>query len=348
MAEPLVVGGARASRPVLRRNADTSSAPDGITRRVVLNVLEAFFRRPWLHLLPLILLSALGVASAMNQDREFRSVATLSATDQSLLSQVTATNNTPFTRETPAERAAGQIQLFLNMERFQRSVAATAGEAIGGPDDPKLGEIRDAISTAVVGDGLVQVSATTRDTDLSRRLADATVTTYIDYVAKTSVKVGTDTKQATAKLVSDAEAERKKADDAVTDYLTLHPNAAGTNAPPLLAHELHTREVEYDRANDRYSDARTAQAHATAEAATASDVVRQQLALVISAVAPPSPESGTRGAILTVVVFVVLGILLSLASAVVSATLDHTIRVPEDVKARYGLDVLAVVPDAQR
>ncbi len=41
-------------------NADTSSEPDGLTRRVMLNMLEAFFRRPWLHLLPLILPVRLG------------------------------------------------------------------------------------------------------------------------------------------------------------------------------------------------------------------------------------------------------------------------------------------------
>ena len=45
------------------------------------------------------------------------------------------------------------------------------------------------------------------------------------------------------------------------------------------------------------------------------------------------------------IVFGVVGVMLSLATVVLSASLDHTIRVPNDVTARFGVDVLAVVPD---
>ncbi len=50
---------------------------------------------------------------------------------------------------------------------------------------------------------------------------------------------------------------------------------------------------------------------------------------------------------LTLVIFGVLGVLLSLASVIVAATLDRTIRVPGDITAKFDLDVLAVVPDAR-
>jgi capsular polysaccharide biosynthesis protein len=39
---------------------------------------------------------------------------------------------------------------------------------------------------------------------------------------------------------------------------------------------------------------------------------------------------------------------LSLALVLVTATLDRTIRVPNDITAKYGLDVLAVVPNMRR
>ena len=54
-------------------NADTSLEPQGLTRRVMLNILEAFFRRPWLHLIPLILMVALGVSSVINLSKEYTS-----------------------------------------------------------------------------------------------------------------------------------------------------------------------------------------------------------------------------------------------------------------------------------
>ena len=72
-----------------RLNADTSSQPDGLTRRVLLNILEAFFRRPILHLLPLVLMLGIGVASVLNMKEQYRSVGTLSVTNESLLADLT-------------------------------------------------------------------------------------------------------------------------------------------------------------------------------------------------------------------------------------------------------------------
>ena len=62
---------------------------------------------------------------------------------------------------------------------------------------------------------------------------------------------------------------------------------------------------------------------------------------------PAGPEPRLKKAALTLVLFGVLGIMLTLASVVISATLDRTIRLPNDVTGKFGLDVLAVVPDAR-
>jgi capsular polysaccharide biosynthesis protein len=334
---------------MLRRNADTWTVPEGITRRVALNLLEAFFRRRWLHLLPILFLTTFGVVTAIGRDAQYRSVATLSASDVSLLSQITTTNTRSFTAETPAQQTADQIHLFLNMEPFLRSVAAAAHEAVDGPaGEAKLSELRGAIGTSVVGDSLVQVSATTRDADMSRRLADATVSTYIEYVVKTSVKAGTDTERTTAKLVDQATTDRNAAHEDVKKYLERYPQSAGADAPPVLAQDLRLRQADFERAQARLSKVQDADDQAKQEAGVAGDAVRQRLVPLIPAVAPKSPEPVVRGAILTVAVFLVLGALLSLASVVVSATLDRSVRVPEDITSRYGLEVLAVVPDVSR
>ena len=60
------VGARTLPRARARLNADTSAEPEGLTRRVMLNILEAFFRRPWLHLLPLILMLGLGAVTAFS------------------------------------------------------------------------------------------------------------------------------------------------------------------------------------------------------------------------------------------------------------------------------------------
>jgi uncharacterized protein involved in exopolysaccharide biosynthesis len=208
--------------------------------------------------------------------------------------------------------------------------------------------LRHSIGTSVVGDSLVQVAATTGLPELSHRLADATVATYIDYVARASVEEGTTTEDKTSALVSKADDERKQANQRVKDFLTAHPDAVGTDAPPVLAQDLVLLQSDFQRAEERYSQARAAQDQADLKAGTASDVVRQQLVLLVPSTASVSPEPVLRGAILTVALFAALGALLALASAVLSATLDRTIREPQDVRARFGLDVAAVVPDVAR
>jgi uncharacterized protein involved in exopolysaccharide biosynthesis len=337
-------GGSAARRP----NADTSSEPEGITRRVVLNILEAFFRRPWLHLVPLILLTALSIGTAFDHGEQFRSVATMKASDESLLSDVTATNDTPYTFETPAQRAAEQMNLLLATDPFMHAVSEQAGVVLSEQNSLiQLRQLRQAITTSVAGDSLLQVAATTDEALLSQRLANATVAAYIDHVAATSVTVGTDTEASLQTMVDEARRELDDANQVVKDFLTEHPEAAGADASPVLAQDLTLYQLELERAVDGYSDARQAQAQARLEGGTASDIVRQRNVRLIEAGLPAGPEPVLRDTLLTVAVFVVLGLLLSLASVVVAATLDHTVRIPEDVRSRFGLDVLAVVPDAR-
>ena len=61
-----------------------------------------------------------------------------------------------------------------------------------------------------------------------------------------------------------------------------------------------------------------------------------------------APQGRLKKAAITMIVFGVLGTILSIVTVVVSATLDRTIRVPNDITSKFGVDVLAVVPDTAR
>ena len=336
-------------RPVVagRANADTSSEPDGVTRRVFLNLLEAFFRRPWLHLVPLVALTALGVGAALDQPDRFRSVATMRTTDDSLLSDVTSTNDTPFSFDTPARRATEQMNLLLATDPFMHDVIQDAGVVLSEQNAAlQVDQLRRAVTTSVAGDSLLQVAVTTDEPALSQRIANSVVAAYIDHVAATSITVGTETEAILETMVDDARRELDDANQAVKDFLTAHPEAADPDASPVLAQDLTLHQLELQRAVDGYSEARQAQSQARLEGGTAGDIVRQRNVQLIDAGLPADPEPVLRDIVLTVAVFVVIGLLLTIASVVASATLDHTIRVPEDLRARFGVDVLAVVPDA--
>jgi capsular polysaccharide biosynthesis protein len=77
-------------------------------------------------------------------------------------------------------------------------------------------------------------------------------------------------------------------------------------------------------------------------------VVTRQLRTIDEPPMPTFPTAGLRKAAMTIGMFGVLGAMLSLGTVVLAATLDRTIRIPNDVSAKFGVEVLAVVPSARR
>ena len=106
--------------------------------------------------------------------------------------------------------------------------------------------------------------------------------------------------------------------------------------------------ANYERAQEALDEKQVALDQATLQTAQAPDIVNQRVQVLDEPEAPLAPEGRLKKAVLTVAVFGVLGVLLSLASVVLAAGLDRTIRVPNDITARFGVDVLAVVPNASR
>ena len=337
------------SRSRARLTAETSTEPEGITRRVMLNILEAFFRRPWLHLLPLILMLGVGAASAVGGDPEYRAVGTLSATNESLLADLTATNAAGVTFETPAEKTARQINEFMRTEAFLDRVAEAAGITTALEQIQLLrGEVRSSVGAFADGDNLVRVSATTNNPELSQRLAQATITSYIDQIVADATDQSTASEEFLQSRVDTALTDKENAYTALGTFLTDNPQANSEEPPPALAQALNQLQADIDRAETRYADALSALDEAKTSTASARDIVNQRLRPSDPPERPAAAESGLRNAILTMFLFGALGLMMTIALVVISATLDRTIRVPNDITAKFGLDVLAVVPAMRR
>ena len=202
-------------------------------------------------------------------------------------------------------------------------------------------------SAAADGDQLVRVSSTTDRPDLSQQLAAATMDTYVQFKLDDTLE---GTREAEAVLVTREERDRAAVATARQNLQTFF-ETSGIDDPENvtaaqglriaeLESELQRADAKLTRTLDDLDQAANATASARAE-------INQRLRQVAA------PEAGgeeplLRDAILTMAVFVVLGIVLSLALVLVTATLDRTIRVPNDITAKYGLEVLAVVPNMRR
>jgi uncharacterized protein involved in exopolysaccharide biosynthesis len=340
-------GAIRASRRT-RLNADTSAEPEGLTRRVVLNFLEAFFRRPWLHLLPLILMLALGGVSAFSSKESFQSTGTITAESSTVLGELTQSSNQGFNVETPATIVARNINELLRTTNFLNTVA---GKLQADATESQKALLRDVIAKDVGaiadGDQLVRVSAASERADLSFRLADAVIRSYVETVKANKIAQSDQAVQFFQGQVADADAARKAAQAALDTYLVQEGLTETLQIPASQQLQINNLQADVDRAESQYDAKLDSLDQAKLASNSAAAEVDQLLRVTDPPEEPVAPEPRLRKAALTLVVFGVLGVLLSLASVIVAATLDRTIRVPGDITAKFDLDVLAVVPDAR-
>jgi uncharacterized protein involved in exopolysaccharide biosynthesis len=315
----------------------------------MLNILEAFFRRPWLHLLPLILMVGLGAASVLGNTAQYRSTGTL-LVSESLIAEITNASTTPgLTFESPATVTARQINELLRNNLFLTEVVEEAelddfvqqGQLI-------LGELRTAVSAAADGDNTVRVSAGTNQPTLSALLAAATIASYKDWAVGQSVSQSESSMELLQQLLDEKQEQAAQAVEELDDFVQEHGNTPPEQYSPADQLELERLQSRVARAEDKIAEAEDNLDTARREAAAAAAIVDQRLTVVDEPVPAAAPEGRLRKAALTVIVFGVLGALLSLASVVVAATLDRTIRVPNDISAKFGLDVLAVIPNVSR
>ena len=249
-------GAMRSSRRT-RLNADTSAEPEGLTRRVVLNFLEAFFRRPWLHLLPLILMLVLGGASAFSSKESFKSTGTITAESSTVLGDLTQSNNTGFNFETPATVVARNINELLRTTNFLNVVA---GKLQADATDSQKALLRDVIAKDVGaiadGDQLVRVSAASERADLSFRLADAVIRSYVETVKANKIAQSDQAVQFFQGQVADADAARQQAQDALDAFLVQNNVTDSTTITASQQVQLNSLQAALDRAESQY-DAKT-------------------------------------------------------------------------------------------
>jgi capsular polysaccharide biosynthesis protein len=336
------------SRTSSRTAVPIEQPPEGLTRRALLNVLETFFRKPVLYLLPVFLLTALGVMTAMNSSKEYQSTGVLNASAGSLLNEITEQSRS-YGFERPSTVTARNINNLLRTSVFLGTVIQLA-ELDDEVDNGFLttDQIRSAISARASGDTLVAVSATTQVPELSQALASGTLRGFVEYVKSQDIadaQVRYDTYQS----LYDANVRRlQEAEQELEDYLLAHPEDANGERPITEELEVDRLSTAQRRAEDAIQATQTDLTDATLARDVASTVVDRQLRILDEPGMPGAPTSGVRDKVMTVGIFFVLGAALSLAFVVLAAVLDRSVRLPSDISSKFGLEVLGVVPSATR
>jgi capsular polysaccharide biosynthesis protein len=292
----------------------------------------------------------LGLASVINGDEEFTSAGTLSVTNESLLADLTNASQTGgLSFETPATVRARQINELLGTDQFLRDVATDAGiEDLLVQGTIGANQLRSWTSASADGDSIVRVSAVTPNRELSFRLAESTINSFRQWVIDSDVSQSTSTVESLEQRVAEKQAALDAADQAVEDKILEQPEVALEDRSLVDQQIFERLTLNAERARDQLVEAQDALDTANLQTIQASAIVAQRLQVLDEPQVPVAPNGRLKQAALTMIVFFFLGLVLSVVSVVIAATLDRTIRVPNDITSRFGVDVLAVVPETGR
>jgi uncharacterized protein involved in exopolysaccharide biosynthesis len=315
---------------------------------VLLSILEAFFRRPLLYLLPLIVMMLLGVYSGFNSPKLYRSVGTLDSSSGEVLSDI-ASANRGIGFESAAASTSRNLNQRLRTGEFINKVIDEAGLRTAVTQNLlTTDEIRASISAYAEGDNLLAVAATTSDREQSRRLAAATIDEYLDYVIENDNADRLLAIDINRQELASAQSEMDAANEAYETYMMDHQIADEDDRPFVQRLEIRRLERDVEIASADFQDAQARLRDAEFEASQAETVIKRQLRPVDPPETPVAPQARLRKAVLTVAMFTVLGAVMSLVFLVLSAFLDRTIRESDDITDRFGLDVIAVIPAVRR
>jgi uncharacterized protein involved in exopolysaccharide biosynthesis len=334
----------------MRVQTEVVREPEGITRRVVLNLLEAFFRRPWLFVLPIVLLLGVGLASAAEPPERFRSSGAINATTAEALTEFTDSAATPaFTWETPAAITARRLNEFLGTRQFLLSIAAAADIPTDeANEDVILSIIGGSVFAAASGDNLVRVGAETDNPEAAQNLASATIDAFRNKMVELEVSGTQTAERILQEQIIDADAAVTTAREALIS--SVGDMTAAEQADLPLRDQLQFEQLQSDlvAANTRLTELEGQLAAAELRTGDATTVIEQRYDIVDEPNLPRASEPRFQQAVFTMALFATLGIIVSAALLVLAAALDRTVRVPNDITARTGIDVLAVVPKIGR
>lgn len=305
-----------------------------------------FFGKPLLFLLPAFIIAAAGVYVASSDPSQYQSVGVLSISSETFLDTLSGTRADTRTFETPAVTTARQFNELMQTDGFAASVIDGAGlgeQRTNG--NLTLAEVRENTYAAASGDTIVEVVSVASDPEWARMLAVSGIATFKNFVISSEAS-GTDV----AEIFYDEQLTiyKEEVDDAsaaLQTYLADHPEPIDPDDERDIGEQLEIQKLDdlltraqarFDSAFDNREAARLATLQSSAD-------INQRFRTLDEPSTPDAALSGLKTLLTSVVLFSVLGLLVSLAAVVLVSVIDRSVYSAADLDV-LGANVLAVVP----
>lgn len=317
-----------------------------MNRNTFVRILEAFFQRWYLYVLPAAAMALLGVVSVSDQADDFSSNGSVFVDTESLVTSRTGVQDEGFgSFLTPAEFTSQELNGLLQTDSFIQSVMDTAGiEANAGPlfRFDQLGEVRESITSWAASENLMQVDATTPDPELSQRLVAAAIDEFIEF------RIGLDvaeSERAEALFSELADGYRQDFERARADVDAQLDGVVDLEAlPPDQELELERLQEEEARAAAQLSATLGSIDAAQVAARQAEINVGQQFTLVDPPLVPTSGNGSIIDQILVLAMYLIVGIVLAITGPVIAALLSRRVLFPDDLAHLIDPRSIAILP----
>ena len=324
-----------------------------MSRGTLVRILEAFFKRWYLYVLPLVAMIVLGLAAVTNTPDRFTSRTTVFVEDGSQVEEISDSPQVGLgSFLTPAQFSSQDLGALLATDDFITRVLETAGVDNGATDyfwqDP-IAEARASLSTNPTSENHMQVSATTPKPELSQRLAEATIAAFIDFKIEIKTLLSVASEEEFSGQLDDARAERDRAVQALEEFQEELP--AGTPTELLeAADQTRLTQLSEERAaaiavyNDRLREVEAAQLSAR----LAETEVEQRVFVIDPPKVPTASDNNIFEALLTFATYLVVGAVLTVVGPVVAAMANRNVLFADDLAHLEGARVIGVVPRQTR
>lgn len=322
-------------------------------RLAILRFFESYFRHRWIYLAPIaIMICAAGGFVALSK-KEYVSQGTLYVQKASLLSSLTQIQADAFSWRTPTQIALNEINELLQTDAFIRSAIKKTDlepKMAEGPDTvaTTLQDVRSAMQVQLVGDNLIGFSAKTDNPKLSQQLASAMIDAYTQWKLNGDQQESVVAQSFFAQVIPPYQADLQRARDDLKTYLEAHPKPLRGDREPQELAEIAQRQAAIDLASKRLENAQDKEESAKLAQSQAESNVRQNYLVIDTPTLPTKPERSLKSIAISAGIFVILGILLSIAGVVGGALLDRSFRFSIDVRNSLELPILAIIPDVGR
>jgi capsular polysaccharide biosynthesis protein len=320
---------------------------------VLLRMLETYFRRRWLYLLPIVAMVIAAVVYMLLIQPKYVAKGVLYVQNQSFLASLTSVRvNNPSWWITPAQLSVNEINELLQTDAFVRAIIektdleAYMGQGTGAVES-LIKKTRKSISASPLGDNQVQIIASFEDPEIAYQLVNAVISGYSRWQINAQRVESQVAQDFFSELIQTYEAELDLARQEMRDYLEANPLPLRGDRSGTEQLELARLQGMIDLLSQRYANALEKEENARLATAQVESDARQSNILIDAPKQPDKPEVSKRKLALQAGLFVMAGLLLSVGSVIGAAVLDRSFLFPLDVHNRLSLPVLAVVPDVK-